>query len=219
MAYLVVADVREATLAEFASGLALSTAEATDTQVTAAIARQSQHFDDLVNDHFETETVTLELDGDGTSRLLLPKRCTAVSTVKTRDYAGTLTTQASTQYRLHSSLYSTGSKRLGDMDWLDTVPLSGGLSLVVGDIYAWPEGPQTVQVVGSFGWTTTPADVKRAVALLVWDHFKPDDEHIRRASQWGTQQATFVRSDGATGLPEVDKIVDDYKRDITVGIG
>lgn len=219
MAYIAAADFREATPAEYCSGLALTTAEASDATLGSAIARLSQRFDDLTSDHFESETLTLELDGDGTTRILLPRRCTALTTVKTRDQAGTLTLQASTAYRLHSSLDSTGSKRIyGSLDWIDLVPLSGGLVSTVDGPYGWPCGPQTVQVVGTFGWTTCPTDVKRAVALMVYDHFKPISDQTRRAEGWVINGISYTRSVTGTGLPEVDAVIDDYRRDTDLPI-
>jgi hypothetical protein len=217
MAYLVFGDVRPDSAAEFASQLTLSESDVgDDAAITSAIARMSQRIDDVTNDHFESETVTLELDGDGTDRLMLPKRCTAVTTIKTRDSAAVLTTQAATVYRLHSSLYSTGSKRLeqGGLDWVDIVPLSAGLSLSLEGPWAWPCGPQTVQVVGTFGWTTTPGDIKRLTALLVYDHFKPIRSDLRRTDQFTTPggERVLMADTDPFGIPEADDIVASYRR-------
>lgn len=224
MAYIAPADLRTATLAEYAAGLALSTTEvssaSTEALLTATIARVSQLFNDFTNDVFESESLTLELDGDGTSRLMLPKRTTAVTTVKLRDEDGTLgSAQTSTVYRLHSSLYSSGSKRSGEYDWIDIVPLGAGLSNGLEGPYAWPCGPQTVQVVGTYGWTTTPAQVKRAIALMVYDHWKPSRPDIRAAESVSNNNV-IVRyalpdpeNDIWTGISEVDGIIKQYRRD------
>lgn len=220
MTYIIPADFRAASQAEYASGILITDDEAEDTRLTAAIARLTQRFNDYTNDVFESESLTLELDGDGSDRLMLPKRCTAVSTVKLRDEDGTLgSSQTSTVYRLHSSLYSTGSKRQGEYDWLHIVPLGAGLSNSLDGAFAWPCGPQTVQVVGTFGWTTTPGDVKRAVALMVYDHFKSTRPDIR-AAESVQQQDVIVRyaspdpANGIwTGIQEVDLIIGAYRRD------
>ena len=83
---------------------------------------------------------------------------------------GTLTTEASTAYRLFSSLDSTGSFRIdtNGMDRLEVIPTS---YLSTGSCY-WPVGPQTVQVAGTFSWAVTPSDIKFAVARLVYARFK-----------------------------------------------
>ena len=216
MAYLVAADFRGGSSAWYTSGLTLSDTEAPTAQLTSAIAAYSLQFDDWCNDHFESESLTLELNGDGSDKLILPKRCTAVTTVKTRDANGALTTQSSSVYRLTSSLENTGSRRRSKdaMDTLDIIPLSSGLSATLDGPYAWPCGPQTVQVIGSFGWTTTPERVKRAVALLVYDHFRKKGDSLYRVARWTQQGESFDRSlTTPSGIQDVDDIIADLKRD------
>jgi len=232
MAYLVAADFRSgSSLNEVCIGLPLSTGEASDAQLGAAVTRLAQRIDDWTNDHFESESLTLEMDGTGTSRLYLPKRCTAVTSVKIRDEDGTLgTAEAAAVYRLTSSLYSSGSKRLdgSGLDYIDIVPNGDGLATLpagYGDVYTWPCGPQTVQVVGTFGWTTTPGDIKRALALMVWDHFKPLRNDLRRSSRVSTADTTqeFIPVDPAsgvyTGIQEADAIIAAYRRDSFLEVG
>lgn len=222
MAYLTAADFDSATVTDPCIGLTLTEAEVggLTTNLTAAIARLTQRLNDYTNDVFESESLTLELDGDGTPRLMLPKRCTSVTTVKLRDEDGTLgSAQTSTVYRLHSSLYSTGSKRLGEFDWIDLVPLGAGLANGLEGPYAWPCGPQTVQVAGTFGWTTTPGDIKRALAYMVYDHFKPSRPDVR-AAESVTNNNVIVRYAAAdpingiwTGMQECDSIINQYRRE------
>lgn len=222
MAYLVAANFREGSVTWYTAGLTLTTEQASDANLTAAIASYSLQLDDWTNDHFETEaSTTVELAGDGTDRLVLPKRFTAITTVKTRDANGTLTLQSATAYRFTSSLESSGSRRRSKdaLDTLDVVPGGPGLSGVSEGSFVWPCGPQTVQVIGTSGWTTTPERVKRAVALLVWDHFAPRGDSVYRAQRWQTEQASYDASiSEPSGLPEVDKIVADLKRDIDVNV-
>lgn len=220
MTYLTVADMREDTAAEFARDCFLtSTDVGDDALVTAAITRFSQRFDDWTLDHFSTQTAqVLYYDGEGLSRLYLPRRCTAITTVEIAATDGTLTSQSSSVYRLHSSLDSTGSTRIDEWDFLDVVPLSGGLTgTPYGFVYQWPWGVNSVKITGTFGWTVTPGDVKRAVALLVWDHFKPLRGDLKQAQSWQTADIAIQRAvtDDAhpSGIPEVDQIVASYKRD------
>jgi hypothetical protein len=175
--------------------------------------------DDATNDHYASETLTLDLTGSGTYLQILPKRCTGVTTVSIIDGAGTVTAQASTLYRLHSSLESTGSRRSESRyDALSLIQTTDGLSgLPVGwnNVHRWPAIRGSVRVVGTFGWTTTPASIKRAVALLVYDHFKPLRQDLRRASRMATADASyeFARTE-PFGLPEVDEIVANYRREL-----
>lgn len=220
--YLVAEDMRSASLAEFAAGLALDDNQAETSRLTAAIARMSQRFDDLTNDHFSTQTATtLTLSGNGTRILDLPRRCTAVTTVSITDYAGTVTPQASTVYRLHSSLNSAGSAWTspGAVDWLEILPFQflSGASFGLG--YGWPEEANSVTVLGTFGWTVTPFDVKNAVAMMVYDHFKNKSDRTRRASSYQAGDASFVNNVEGTGIKDVDDIIERYRRSQQVMVG
>lgn len=223
MSYLVAADFREASHISACAGLTLTDDEANDTRLTAQIATLSQRVDDLTNDHFESATKTFDLDSWAPSdRLYLPWRCTAITTVKTRDAAGTLTLQDSSVFRLRSSLDPTGSLRQGDLDYLDIIhDVTGGAGLTSPYVWVWPLGPQTTQVVGTFGWTVTPGDAKRLLALLVWHHFKELRADLRRAEivQTPSETVRYVSAEGGTGIPEADGIIANLRRVTTFGIG
>lgn len=212
MAYLTANDFRTATLAEYAAGLALTSTEAADPALTAAIARLSKRLDGWTKDHFESESgATLLLDVRGASRqILLPKRTTAVTQVATRDADGTFTVEAATAYRLVSSLNDDGDEivrtRSDRIEIIETKTLADGSA-------TWPEGPEVVRVTGAFGWSSTPADIKRAVALLVYDNFKPFNDSLRRARIWETGETRITMGETRpSGLPEVDDIVAAFTR-------
>ena len=219
MAYITAADFRTATLAEYCANLNLGTAEATDAQLTSAIDGLGQRLDRFTNDHFETESITIVLEGAGgagSPRLVLPKRCTAVSSVSVVDSYGTATVQTSSVYRLHSSLYSSGSRRRGEIDFLELVYGAGGLAgypFSQVDPYVWPADANSISMTGTFGWTTTPRDIKNALAIMVWDHFKLQRGDIRRATRWATTDVTVEVGDpNPTGIPEVDQIIEAFTR-------
>jgi hypothetical protein len=221
--YVLFSDLRPGSAAEFASGLELpDSVVGDDALITSAIARMSQRFDDLTNDHFSTQTsTTLTLQGYGGTILYLPRRCTAVTTVSVTNYAGTTTAQAATVYRLHSSLNSAGSawNTPGDLDWLELLPYQylSGASFGLG--YAWPDESNSVTVLGTFGWTVTPTDVKRAVALMVYAEFQPQADVLGHVTQWSDSGTIYQRSVGPTGLPAVDELVERYKRTQSVMVG
>jgi hypothetical protein len=164
--------------------------------------------------------VTYELTGDGSSTLVLPQRCTAVTTVKTRDSLGALTTQASSTYRLHSSLNSAGSDLVApdSEDYIQVIP--GQYLVLQYGGYGWPVGPQAVQVIGTFGWTVTPPKVKRAIALMVYDQLKPMAPILRKVSSYRTSDTQYeysgVDATGPTGIPDADRIISDYTRPVGV---
>jgi hypothetical protein len=221
--YLLFSDMRPDSAAEFASGLELpETVVGDDALITSAIARMSQRFDDLTNDHFETQTSqTLTLTGNGTRILDLPRRCTAVTTVSITDYAGTVTAQAAGVFRLHPSLNSAGSAWTspGASDWLELLPYQYLVGATFGFGYTWPTEANSVTVLGTFGWTVTPAEVKRAVALMVYAEFSPQADVLGHVTQWSDAGTIYQRSVGPTGLPAVDELVERYKRSQSVMVG
>lgn len=221
--YITFADLRPGSAAEFAAGLELSDKlVGDDALITSAIARVSQRFDDLTNDHFSTQTTTtLTLQGNGTRLLDLPRRCTAATTVSIVNSVGTTTAQASTVYRLHSSLDAAGAVRTspGSLDWLEMIPGQYLAGASWGSSNVWPDEPNSVTVLGTFGWTVTPADVKRAIAALVFDHFHPVADTLRRTVAWSAGDASFSRAVSTpTGLPDVDAIIANYARGVPVSI-
>jgi hypothetical protein len=223
MAYVSFSDFRTATLAEYCYGLDLTITEAPDAALTSAITSISQRIDNLTNDHFESESLTYNLDVDFTSsRLYLPKRVRSVSAISTRIFDGTLTVESSTAYRMFSSLTPAGDLRIAS-DGLDRVEtISSGVPLSTGSCY-WPVGPQTVQVVGTFSWAVTPGDIKYAVSRLVYAKFKESRADLDRAETLTNAGVTlrFLETDAdhPTGIREVDEILTDYSRDAFIGIG
>lgn len=221
MTYLVANDFRAASFDPACNGLLLSDDEANDPRLVEVIASVTQRINAITSDQFETSgSIALEVDVQWNSpRLYLPRRTTGVTQVATRDYAGTLTVQAATVYRVHSSLDTAGAVKVGELDYIDIVLDGAGLAGVSWP-FMWPFGTQTVQVTGTFGWTVTPGDIKRACALMVWDVFKREAGDVRRASRWARGDLTVERAtDTATGLPEADEILASYTRETRVGVG
>lgn len=223
MAYITAADMRAASLAEWATGLSLTDDEVETTRLTAKIARMEQEFDNMTNDHFASEAgVTITLQGDGSQRLYLPRRCTAVTTLNIVNYAGTATLQASTVYRLKSSLDAAGAERLsrGALDYIDILPYQVISGASFGLNYGWPDEPGAISIVGTFGWTVTPAKVKRAIGLMVYSEVKDQADILGHVTQWSDSGTIYQRSAGPTGVPAIDEIVSEYTYDpTTVMIG
>lgn len=220
MAYVTKAQLRPDTYAEFATGLALKQSEASDARLDATIARVSQRIDDVLNDHFsQTTPLTLNIDVKlPTDRLVLPRRCTALTSVSTRDSNGNLTLQASSVYRLNSSLDSAGAVRLNreSVDSIDIIEYGAGISATLGGPWVWPCGTQAVQVIGTFDWTTTPADIQRLVALLVFDQIKEKRADLGRIEiiQNANETVRYRPSDPEHpfGITEADEIAANYMR-------
>lgn len=229
MALLTAANFRTASLDEVCWQLDLTTTEAPDAALTAAIAGLQVRLEEYCNDLFETNSLTLDLDGTGNYRLILPRRCTAITTLKVRGTDGTLgDAQTAGTYELHSSLFATGSRRIseGAQDWVEVVSSGDGLTLDgYWDIYSWPHAINAVQIAGSFGWTTAPRDIKRALAIMVYDHFKARraDLRVAESAQGGDFVVRYKSPDPNvgvfTGIDEVDGIIQEYRRDTQTAVG
>lgn len=216
MAYPVAANFRTATLAEYCAGLALTPLEADDTRLTLTIARMVDRIEALCDDEFVSAAGrTYDLRGTGTTQLALPARCTAVSSVQTRDYLGNLTVQAATAYRLVSSLDTAGATRLAGVpyDYLEIPPNQHLTGVVLDTGWWWPTGAETVQVTGTFGWTVTPPDINRAVALLTFDAVRSRNPSNRKATVYDTVDTRYEQDViGPTADPDVNRIVADFTR-------
>lgn len=211
MAYVLPAAFREPSLEWYTrGGYTLTDSEAETGELTAAIAAMSSLIDYETYDHYEAETAaTLTLDVTGyPTQLYLPKRVRTVTSVKTVAADGAETTEVVGTYRVHSSLNAAGTDMQdgGMLDWIEVLT---GFS--TGRYF--PQGTGTVKVTGNFSWTAVPELIKRAVAVLVYDHFKPAGDQLRTAQQWTSAEVAVNRSlTTPTGLPEVDRIIEQYNR-------
>jgi hypothetical protein len=229
MSYLTASQFRSGSQAEFTHDLLLSATDVEDDDlITGAISRLSARFDDWTEDHFETsEAQTRALKGSGGRRLYLPHRYTAISQVRIADEDGTWTVQTDPGvYRLHSSLDASGAGTVGDLDYLELLANGEGLSGYPSGFgaWAWPTQANSVEVTGTIGWTVTPGDVKRAVAVLVYDHFKPVRKDLRRAETVANANETvrYITTQPElgifSGIPEVDEIVARLRRPYPVSV-
>lgn len=215
MAYLTAAEFRPGTLSAATAGLELAEDLAPTADLTSQIATVGARVDYLTGDHFEQTTGSIEVDvTENSSRLFLPQRFSTITAVKTRDHLGVLTTQTAGVYRLRSSLDAAGAIPLYDRDYVEILDYGNGL--YGPDVlwpFAWPVGTSTVQITGTYGWTVTPGDIKRVVALLVWDHFERESGDVRRAKIWRRGDLTVERDDeSTTGIPEADDLLKPFMR-------
>ena len=171
MAYIAAADFRERTVAPYCANLILTETDGTDAYINLLIAQVTTQVELDLADDFEPpspdDDEVIEVDGWGTTRLYAPRRVRALTTVEIREpWLTTYTTQASTAYRLRKSLNTAGTAMVdgSTSDWLDALL---GLSTGI-----WPKGAQTVRLTGKFGWAAVPTDIKRLVALRVYDILK-----------------------------------------------
>ena len=194
MAYIAAADLRERTVKSYCANLILSETDGLDAYIDLIIAQVTTQVELDLSDDFEPAggdpDETLDVDGSGEARLYVPRRVRSLTTVKTRDALGVLTAQVSTLWRLRKSLNAAGTAMFDGrrIDYLDVI--DGKALLTVGTF--WPEGTQTVELVGKFGWAAVPDDIKRLVALKVYDTIKGNADPLSRIIQRQTLDATIT---------------------------
>ena len=205
MAYVAAADFRERTVKPYCANLILGEADGLDAYIDLIITQVTTQVELDLADDFEPAggdpDETLDVTGWGTSRLYAPRRVRALTTVSTRPSWET-SFSTTTAYRLHKSLNAAGTAMVdgAGSDWLDAMP---GLTYGV-----WPHGADTVRLVGKFGWAAVPDDIKRLVALKVYDIIKGSSDPLSRIVQRQTLGATITYGPS----PEITDIVNRYRR-------
>jgi len=201
VAVIAAADFRERTVKPYCANLILGETDGLDAYIDLIITQVVSQVELDLADDFEAPggdaDETLDVTGWGTTRLYAPRRVRALTSVAVRyAWETTFTTQASTAYRLRKSLNAAGTAMVDGTksDWLDALP---GLSTG-----AWPSGAETVRLVGKFGWLSPPDDIKRLVALRVYDQIKGNADPLSRIVQRTTADAilTYGPSQEVTDL-------------------
>jgi hypothetical protein len=202
--YIAAADFRERTVKPHCTNLILGETDGLDAYVDLIIAQVTTQVELDLADDFEppnpdTDEV-ISVDGSGWSRLYLPRRVRSLTTVETRALE-VFTVQASTTWRLRKSLNTAGTAMVEGRvsDWIDAVSLSTAV---------WPFGADTVRLTGKFGWAVVPDDIKRLVALRVYDLIKGNGDPLSRIVQRQTLDATITYGPSA----EVADIMSRYQR-------
>jgi hypothetical protein len=206
VAYLAAADFRERTQKPWCMGLLLTEGDCSDAQLDLFIAQAGQQVELELQDDFDPPSPdndeTIYVDGSIGSRLYIPRRVRSLTTVSTRNLAGTLSAVASTSYLLNSSLNTAGTamKDNRKRDWLDSSS---------GTTWNWSGG---VQLIGKFGWAAVPTDIKRLVALRVYDVAKATGDPLSRI----TQRTTTDHLELVGESREMARIVSFYSRKMPV---
>lgn len=195
MAYIVAADLRERTRASFAADIALTENDGTDAYIDLIIAQMSAQVELDLGDDFEPPSPdndeTLLVDGYGRERLNIQRRVRSLTTVETLNAANQFISQAPTTWSLRKSLNAAGTAmKIGPdgkglrRDFLDALP---GLTTT-----CWPYGAETVRLTGKFGWAAVPSDIKRLVALKVYDAVKARSDPLTSITQRTTVDSVVI---------------------------
>lgn len=206
MAYAAAADFRERTQKSWARGLVLDEGVCSDAILDSVIAQVGGQIEVELGDDFDPPSPdndeTIYVDGTIGSRLYIARRVRSLTTVSTRSLSGTITAVVSTSYRLQSSLNVAGTAMSSERrrDWLDSS--SGTMWYSDGGI----------QLIGKFGWAAVPADIKRLVALRVYDMVKPTGDPLSMV----TNRVTVDHSETMGESREMARIVSLYNRKMPV---
>lgn len=186
MAYVAADDFRQETRKPWTKGLVLSDGEAPDGELDLVIAQVAGLIELELDDDFDPPNPdvdeTIVIDGTIGSRLWIPRRVRSLTSVGTRSISGVITAVAATSYRLHSSLNAAGTAMLDGnrkRDWLDSLSST-----------TWAD--DGVQLVGKFGWQSPPNDIRRLVALRVYDMVKGTADPLSTVSQRVTSDGSVV---------------------------
>jgi hypothetical protein len=206
MAYVAADDFREETRKPWTRGLTLTEGDANEAELDLVIAQVAGLVELELDDDFDPPNPdvdeTIVLEGTIGSRLWVPRRVRSLTSVGTRSLAGVVTALAATAYRLHSSLNGAGTAMLDGYrkrDWLDSLSST-----------TWAD--DGVQLVGKFGWAAPPNDVRRLVALRVYDMVKPTGDPLSTVAQRVTSDGSLVLGESR----EMARIVAAYGRRMAV---
>lgn len=206
MAYVAAVDFREETRKPWTKSLILTHADCSDAELDLLVAQVVGLIELELDDDFDPPSPdndeTIVVDGTIGSRLYVPRRVRSLTSVGLRSLGGVVTAIAATAYRLHSSLTSAGTAMLDGYrkrDWLDSLSST-----------TWAD--DGVQLVGKFGWQAPPADIKRLVALRVYDLVKPTGDPLSTVAQRVTSDGSLVLGESR----EMARIAAAYGRKMAV---
>lgn len=201
MTYVAAADFREQTRKPWCKSLVLTEGDAPDTELDLLIAQVAGLVELELDDDFDPPNPdndeTIFVDGTLGSRLYVPRRVRSLTSVSTRSLSGTITAIAATSYRLHSSLVAGLAMLDGNRkrDWIESLSYT-----------AW--AADGIQLVGKFGWAAPPNDIRRLVALRVYDMVKATGDPLSTVSQKVTSDGSIVLGESR----EIARIVAVYGR-------
>ncbi|MGH2373047.1 MAG: hypothetical protein ACRDIC_06155 [bacterium] len=202
MSYAIAADFRERTLKSWTANLLLTEADGTDDLINLFIAQVAGQLELELDDDFDPPTPdndeTIFISGTIGSRLYVHRRVRSLTTVSTRSLSGTITALTATSYRLQSSLNAAGMAMIDGRkrDWIDSLSVNTWLS----------DGG--IQLVGKFGWAQVPNDIKRLVALRVYEMIKVTGDPLSTITQQTTVDASRVFGESR----EMSRLISIYGR-------
>jgi len=200
-------------------GSTIDLTQYTAAEITAEIVFAEAMIDEICEDIFYSKNATHYFDGLGNVKLFFsPKvkaRLLTITSVKELDLDGSTvldTFVENTDYKAYPFYLETARSFSGDTPRRRFG--TGG---------RWPKGQKNIQIIGAWGHSAVPADIKRATILLTLERLKPGSTNQTPSeimqSGWGDFQVTFKSGSGIvsgqeTGLVEVDRLLRRHYNDI-----
>lgn len=228
MALITVADIR-------AEGV--TTSEADDPRVQAAIDEVEIEIEELTGNFFEPRVLTYKLEGRGHKVLKVPAPIISITSVKILNPDGTVfDTLVAADYFIYNRHLTQRLRNPDDRRYprIELTPSGYSRPGLINDVFAngrfnyFPAHPMAVEVVGKFGWTdwssgnadgVTPARIKRAAKLMVLpklpkmtDYSAREDAQRWRISSESTREQGYTRKVGGS-LGEIGPITGDPEID------
>jgi len=185
----------------------------TNDEIDAEITLAEAAIEAICGDIFYTKAETNLFDGNGLSTLFFqpdpPYPLLSITTCKNLDIDGTtvLDTYVEGDDYVAYDYYIQVA-----FGWSDDSPRRR-----IGRGGVWPRGQQNIQIVGTWGRASTPAEITRAAILMVLERLKPGSTKMILA---GVQKVTWddfaIEYDAGfkfgqqTGIPLVDQMLSRY---------
>lgn len=207
--YVTEAEIRAKKIA----GAVVDLTAYTDDELAAEINRASRMIDSITGDIFYTLEVAIDFNGTGMTKLFFPPKhpyvlqsATAVTEIDTNGVLLYTFTEG-TDFVLYPYYLETVSRYDSDSPRLRFG--SGG---------RWAMGQQNIRVDGSWGPTSTPAEISHAACLLTLESLIPGSTGLVGSDYkqvvWPDFTATFGGTDKylgqSTGLPAVDRVLERF---------
>ena len=182
-----------------------------DTEIEEAIVLAESIIESITNDRFYSSTETNLFDGNGKNVLFFAPRTSyqilTITSVKDLDIDGVTVIETlveNSDFVRYPHYLEVGKSWPGDTPRRGV--FRGG---------TWPLGQNNIQVIGTWGRTTTPVEIIRATKLLAIETLKPGSTKMTRddvtQAVWSDFTVTFKGNDLATGMGtgflEVDKLL------------
>lgn len=188
-------------------------------EIEAEISFAETLIEEICEDVFYSKSATHTFDGTGNVKLFfMPKvkyRLLTATSVKELDLDGTTVLDTFTEnvdFKLYPFYVETSRYVEGD---------SPRRRFGTGGV--WPTGQNNIQIVGTWGHSAVPAEIKRATILLALERLKPGSTNQTpgdvRSIGWDDFRVSFKASGASntyseTGLNEVDRILRRYLNDV-----